>query len=55
MEKDTETSVRCAAAANKAPSRSTSVDLVRIENGLRAADSVSTMPRVRWYLPSACW
>ncbi len=55
MEKETATSVRSDAAARSAPSRSTSVDLVRMLNGLRAADNVSTIPRVRWYLPSACW
>ena len=38
-----------------AASRRMSVDLVRMLNGLRAPESVSTMPRVRWYLPSACW
>ena len=55
IEKLTATSVRSLAAASTAASRRMSVDLVRMLKGLRAPDSVSTMPRVRWYLPSACW
>jgi hypothetical protein len=51
----TRTLVRRAAAASSATSRSTSVDLVRIENGLPASPSTSTMPRVSRYLPSARW
>ena len=54
-EKLTETCVRSDAAASSAASRSTRVDLVRMLKGLRAPESVSTMPRVRWYFPSACW
>ncbi len=55
MEKLTSTSVRSRAAANSAASRRMRVDLVKMLNGLRAPERVSTIPRVRWYLPSACW
>ncbi len=54
-EKLTDTSVRSDAAASRAASRRIRVDLVRMLKGLRAPESVSTIPLVRWYLPSACW
>ena len=37
IERLTDTSVRCDASASRSASRTTSVDLVRMENGLRAA------------------
>ena len=49
MEKLTEASVRVQAATRRVASRRTSVDLVRMLKGLRAAVRVSTIPRVRWY------
>ena len=49
------TSVRRAASASRSRSRRISVDLVRMENGLAASASTSTMPRVRRYLPSHRW
>ena len=46
------TRVRRAASASTSRSRRMSVDFVRIENGLRASPSTSTIPRVSRYLPS---
>ncbi len=55
MEKLARTSEWAAASASRSRSRRMSVDLVRMENGLRASASTSTMPRVRWYFPSHRW
>ena len=46
MEKLMPTEVRFAASASRSRSRRIIVDLVRIENGLRASESTSISPRV---------
>ena len=52
IEKLTRTSACLLASTSRSMSRRTSVDFVRIENGLLRSVSASMMPSVRWYLPS---